>query len=446
MTTSSHKPEYIAAGRRSYMRPIAAGRRSHMPAIVAAGRRSYKVVVLCACLAAPGAFAAWETVPEITLFAESDDNVLLNAAEKQSASRLALEAMITLSNFNERGNVYVRPTLVTDAYSGADAKDFESDDLFFDAGGEYAWRTVDVGFRSRFSEQSILNSEFIGVAPGDPDTGEDFIDPDTGRLEFFSEERRLLDLRGNIDFRISERNEFRLEANRLDVAYSGAQSTFRSDFDNNSVALSIIRRADDRNTISARMIVSEYNADLNDNSTDSVGLEGTFTRPLAPTWTMRLSAGVQRNEFSFLQGLTPVDNADTNSIFSLNFRKRAERTSWNFDLAHRVQPNGNGFLAIRDSLAVSADHAFSERLTGRVGVRYMQTETLGGTRIQDERDYTRAEARLEWALKETLFMFFGYDRIDQEFVNEAEGVSNAFLFGITYRGRSRQEQVPRPRR
>jgi hypothetical protein len=398
--------------------------------------------LLCAPLLVPPsiAFAAWETVPEITLFAESDDNLLLDASNAQSTSRMGLDAMVTLSNFNERGNLYVQPRLVADAYSGSDAKEFESNDLFFNAGGNYAWRTVDVGFRSRFTEQSILSSEFVGVVPADPDAGEDFFDPDTGRLEFLSADRRLLDLRGNIDFRISERNEFRFETQRQDVSYSGPLSSFRTDFDNNSIALSIIRRADDRNTISARMIVSEFNAERNANSTDSVGLEGTFARSLAQTWTLRLSAGVQRNEYSFLQGLVPVENADTNSIFGIAFRKRAERTSWNFDLSHRVQPNGNGYLAVRDSAAVYANHAFSQRLSGRLGVRYVQTETLGGVRTEDERDFIRAEAQFEWALKETIFMFFGYDRISQQFVNESERASNAFILGITYRGRSRQNQ------
>ena len=408
---------------------------------IAAGRRRHGV--LLAWLALPASVhAAWETVPEVTLFAESDDNVLLDPVAEQSASRMALDAALRLSNFNERGNVFIEPRFVTDAYSGDDTDEFESDELFFNAGGDYRWRTVGAGFRSRYSDQSVLNSEFVGVAPGDPDLdpGDDFVDPDTGRVETFSEDRELFDIRGNLDFQISERNELRIEMRRQSVDYSGSQqSSFRSDFDDSSVALALIRQSDDRNTITARMIVSEFNADSTGNATDSFGLEGIFARTLGPTLRLMITAGVQRNEFSFIQqpSLTRVENADTHSTFGVRLRKRAERANWNVDYSQRVQPNGNGYLVVRDNIRAYGDYQFSPRLTFQFGIRYTTTEPVG-TNAQIKRDYTRAELGVEWALKETMILFAGYNGIDQEFGPADQAASNSFLVGLTYRGRSRQ--------
>ena len=392
------------------------------------------------------AHAAWETVPELSLFAETDDNILMDSTAEQSGSRTALDALVRLSNFNERGNIYIEPRVVTDAYTADDTKQFESDDVFFEAGGEHRSQTIDVGFRSSYSERNILNSEFEDLDPGDPDAepGDDFTDPDTGRLLFFSETRELFDMRGNIDFRFSERNRFRLEAARQDVAYSGTQSGVRSDYDNNTVSLAMIRRIDERNTVSARVFTSEFYADDRDNTTDSVGVEGTFSRPLAPTWTLNLSAGVQRSEYDYLGStLVRVENATTNSTFSMGFTKRAERTRWDLRFGQRVQPNGNGFLAVRDEVRGTLTYEFSPRLTGQFGALFSQTETLDDARAQDNRDYSRIGMGVEWAIKETLFFVVGYERINQDFTNDLttqEATSNMLSLGVTYRGRSRQDQ------
>ena len=406
-----------------------------------------KASIIPLLLATPlGAYAAWETVPEVSIFAETEDNVLLEAgADTQSASRTGLDATITTTNFDERGSFYIQPRIITDAYSDADAKNFESDDVFFDTGGQYSWRVVGVGFRSSYSEELILNSEFVSAIPGDPDLdpSDDFTDPDTGRLVLFTEQREIFNIRGNLDFRISERNQLRFEATRQDVAYTGGQLFDRSNFDNNSLSLAILRRVDERNSVSARMTVSEYYSDSADNTTDSVGVEGTFTRPIAQTWDFTLRAGVQRSEYDFLQSSSVrVANAATAPTFGIGFRKRAERTSWNLDFSHRSQPSGNGFLVVREEIRAYAQHEFTQRLAGRVGLLYSQTETLDDVRTSDNRDYARADVGLEWALKQTLFVSVGLQRSSQKFVNESsvESTSNALVAGITYRGRSRQNQ------
>jgi hypothetical protein len=387
--------------------------------------------------------AAWETVPLLSLRAENDDNLLRDATEQQQASRVVLEGSATLSNFNERGEISVTPRFTSDAYSGGDTSQYESTDLFFDARGRREWRVASGGFRSRYSNQIVLNSEFADTVPGD-DIDDDFVDPDTGRLTFFSQDRELFDIQGTLDFRLTEQNVVQFEIDRQDVAYSGVDIfTGRSDFDNTAISAGLRRLVDERNTVSARITVSQFYADRNDNTTDSVAVEGTFTRPLAPTWTLELAAGVQRSEYSFLTlepNIIRVQNAAATPTFSIGFRKREQITQWNIFVAHRAQPNGNGFLVVRDELRANVVRQLSERLTARFGARLSTTKTLDDVRQRDDRDYNRFEASLEWAVRQTVFMVVGYDRIEQEFTAENAGAANSNMFyvGIRYQGRSRQ--------
>ena len=420
-----------------------------MPVIRVAHRSpGFQELLAVLLLATPaGAHAAWEIVPEVSVSAETNDNILLESTNEQTGSRAALDAAVRFSSFGQRGNAYIRPRATTDQYSDPDTQSFESDDFFFEAGADYDWRLVGIGFRSEYSDELVLHSEITDAAPDDPDLDPDdgFPDPDTGRLTSYTERQERLDVRGNVDFRISERNVLRIEGGRQDVAYTGAidPQSGRSDIETNAVRMAILRRVDERNSLSARMTASEYHAERNDNTTDSVRIEGTFTRPLAPTWSMTLTAGVQRSEYDFLNtNQVRISNAATTEVFSLGFRKRSERTSWNVDMGHRVQPNANGFLAVRDEVHLYATRQFGPRLTGEFGVRAYQSATLDDVNTTDDRDFSRLELMFEWALKPALFIHFGAGRYTQQFVNETtiEATANSIFTGITYRGRSRQDQ------
>jgi hypothetical protein len=395
---------------------------------------------------APAVHAAWDFVPNISMSAGTQDNVLLEQTDKQSATSLTADAAFTLANFTQRGTLVVSPRILADSYADNEQKAFETEDKFLDASGRYDWRRVGVGFRSNYSEEIFINSEFAEVIPNDPDLdpGEDFTDtdPDTGRLTFFDNHRKRLRISGNVDLRFSERNQFRFELRRQDVAYSGVQTDSRNDFDETAFAVGLIRRVDERNTVSARVTVSEFVVPANGNTTDTVGIEGSFTRPLAPTWNMSLTAGVQRSEYDFLQGQSRVRNAAASPQISVAFRKRAERTQWNLNLSHSVQAWGNGFLGIRDDIRAYVDHQFSPRLGGRFGIRLSENKTLDDVRVADNRNYDRIEMGLEYAVKPTLFVYVGYDFYQQKFVMESDSnaSTNSLYFGVSYRGRSRRNQ------
>lgn len=390
---------------------------------------------------APATQAAWEYIPEVSLTAETDDNPLMETTDKRSASRTTVEAGVRLSSFGTRGDFYVAPAVSGDFYAGSRNADLETRNKFLTMGGNRQWRTVAAGFQSSLSREGVLRAEFAGIGPTDPDA-EAPIDVETGRIAFFQSERDYLLHRGNIDFRLSDRNTLRFDLQRMDVTFSqppGAQAV-RRDFETNSFGMQLARQVDPRNQVSAQLLVSEFSAPGSDNKTDVVSLEGRFNRPLTQTWNFGLAMGVNRTDFTLgdpLQGARQT--ADTDYSFAMRLRKRSESASWNFDFTRNLSPNGSGFIMVRQELRAYLRQRFSPRLVGNFGVRAASIETAGSITRLDDRDFTRLDVNFEWAMKRTLFLLFGVDSYTQKFAIEDESpTSNTVFFGVTYKGLSRR--------
>jgi len=191
------------------------------------------------------------------------------------------------------------------------------------------------------------------------------------------------------------------------------------------------------------VIFSEFHAPDNENTTNTVTVEGSLERPLTPTWSLYLTAGVNRSDYEFLNGMqVPVQNATTSPELKLGFRKRAARTNWNIDYLNVTHPRANGFLGVHQEVRLYATHEFSQRLSGRFGGRLMKTGSLDNLKPRDDRTYGRVEAQIEYAFKPTVSFLAGYGFISQEFVNESSytATSNSVYVGVVYRGRSRISQ------
>lgn len=390
------------------------------------------------------ATAATDIVPKISMFASTDDNVVLDEEEAQSASSVLADAEVTFAVYDQRSQFVVTPRVVVENYMNDESSVFDTRDYHLSTSGSRAWSRSAAGFRINYADEIIINSELAEAIPDDPDLlpGEDFTDPDpaTGRLTFFDNQRERLEVRGNVDFAVAERNLLRLEVRRQDVAYSGSEDAERSDFDNTAYTLAIIREVNERNTVSARITLSRFQVPSNRNTTDSTLVEGSFSRPIAPTWMAYVTGGVARNQYEFLRAGDLVSNSAASTVLSVGLRKRSQRTRWNFDLSHNTQPWGNGFLAKRDNARIYVNHQFSQRLGGRMGLRFVKTSTLDDVAVEDDRKFTRLDLGFEYALSRTMFLSGGYDFIRQEFINdEDEGEKNTAYFGFTYRGLSRRE-------
>jgi hypothetical protein len=385
-------------------------------------------------------YAAWDFVPELSIYAETDDNLRLlpdEAPDTGNSGRTTLDAQATLSSTGNRGNLFFEPRVRAEAYSSTEDEVFEGRDAFVHLRGARRLQQGNLGFRADFDRQDVRDAELTEATPDDPDVP-DPIDPDTGRLLFVNQDRERLIVAPYADFALSERSSVVLEAQILGITYSEVQFSGRVDFENHLFSAGITRRVDERNDVTARVVVQRYEADYNQNETDTVGVEGNFRRSLSRGgWSFELTTGVSRSDFSYLNSQNQlVDNADTSFTYGVRFRNRTDRNTFNIDALRETNPNAGGYLFLRDEIRVYMRRAMSERLTGGIGLRAYSSETLDDFAQSDKRDYARLELEMEWAIAPRVFLTGGYAFTSQEFadVTAVKASSNSIFLGITYRG------------
>jgi hypothetical protein len=385
--------------------------------------------------------AAWDVVPEVGLTTEVDDNARILALEQRSSSRTALDARLRLRSFGTRGEAFIEPRFVTDAYADARDEELENDDLFLVTRAAYDFRSSRVEFRSDYRRESIIRSEIGDPLTEEPVLGPEIIDTGSGTLGTFTDERERFDLGFNAQFTLSTRTNLRLETERMTVNYVDDETTDLSDFDNTTVAAVLTRLVDERNRVSARFYTSSFNADQRDNQTDAFGVEGVFIRPLTETWNFQLNAGVARTDFRYVDPVVGlVDDAESSFTYGIAFDRRTETIRWTIGAGRSISPNSGGFLSQRDDVRMQVRRQFRPRLAAAVGLRASEVGGAAQAAGIRERDYLAASLEFQWTMRPRWLVTTGLDHVSQEYTqlggNDAS--SNSVYVGVRYQGLSRQ--------
>jgi hypothetical protein len=395
---------------------------------------------LAALLATRGARAAWDLVPAVGLTTEVDDNARLLPTDQPTSTRTALDARLRMRSFGDRGEAYIEPRFVTDAYSASVDKPLESNDVFLLTSAAYQFEHSSIDFQTDYRKESVLRSEIDPALPDNlTDQGPGTVDTGAGTLGTFTDERKRLDVGFNVGFVLSPRTNMRLELSRIDVGYPDQVSVVRSPFDDNQIGVRLIRQVDQRNQVSARAYYDDFHAVRNDNNSNAFGVEGAFARPLSETWSVEFAMGVARTDYTFRPATGGiVDNAANNFTFNTAFRKRSQLTNWTIEVGRAIDPNSNGFLTVRDDLRLRMAHQFTSRLAASFGLRGSQVDTpaesVGGGFT---RDFWRASFQVDWNITPRWLLTTGIDHVTEEFPQAlGNAVSNALLVGVRYQGLS----------
>ncbi len=396
---------------------------------------------LVALLADSGARAAWDTVPTFGVSVEPDDNPRLESdALKKSDVRTLLDAGVSATAYNQRGEIRLQPRVQAQQYGNASNSDLENTDVYFSSRGRYTWLKAEGNFYLDSSRQSILTGELANAEPLDPDAP-GLPSLSTGQLVFLNQNVTRTVLQPTLDVRLGDVTDLVFDTQYSTASYSGPTVITRSNFTNRNLSFGVQRRLSPQNRVLARLYAADYQADVTDNTTRTNGLAGTFSRQLNQTLTLGLDIGVARSDFNFLSGAGRVDSSDTSFTAHVSLRQRAARTTLNFDIGRQVDPNGSGFVVSRDSVLLSLSRTFKPRLIGNTGVRIDRTRAVGNVLTTSaNRDYVRLELGLEWAWTQRLSLNTGYSFTSQKFVDTADQrvASNSIYFGIGYSALSRR--------
>jgi hypothetical protein len=372
------------------------------------------------------------------LSAESDDNARHLPGDQPTSTRAALDARFRASRFSERGEAWVEPRIVADAYADEIDRNLEHDDLFLRTRAARELPRAFFEFESDYRQESVLRSEIDEALDEELPTGPDAIETDSGAIGTFSDvrERFGLTLEGGPD--LSDRTNLSFDTSWIDVAYDSDLLIDRADFESATLGMRLTRSVDDRNNVATRIYAVDYAAPRNDNNSRALGVEASFERPLSGSVRFSVDVGVVRTEFSYLSaGIGRVDGVNNGFTFQFDIEKQARATTFALSAGQSVSPSSTGFLAPRDDLRLSLRHSMSPRLAIGAGLRAAAID-VGENATTPPRDYLRATIELDWLLTERFSLRAGHDRVREDFgASGVEIESSSVFVGIRYRGESR---------
>ena len=405
-----------------------------------ARRLGSRLAVCCASvLHVAVAHADWETIPDITLEAETNDNPTMNSGLGATptgisdASRLLADVALRFRNRQPRGELTLEPRVRRDAYADSDAQSFESTDVFFRSNGLHRGQTVQIGYSADVARERILGLEFLETLPTDA-VGDDPTAITTTEIGA-NERRTRVGVSPYLDIALNSRSALRLDGRIVDIDYANDTSTGRSDFLERAIGGEYQRNLDERRTLGVRIFATGYEAAVNNNVTDTRGIELVYGRDITELWRWSVAAGTQRSDFALSSGGRRVRGTDSTGTFGLTVSKRGERSRMRTELHRRMSPDSLGFVAPRDEIRVAWERALSPRINGGLGLRLIDAEGVP-TVTDSGRRYGRAELDIEWQFGRQWSFVAGYAhataRSDSSTGTDAE--SNSLTVGVRYLG------------
>jgi hypothetical protein len=323
-------------------------------------------------------------------------------------------------------------------YQDEEAQQLESTDVFFRSSGEQRGQTVRVGYLADIARERILGVEFLETLDPIGDDPSGIATTEVGVNEL----RTRIGVSPYVNFALNSRAAFRLDGRIVDVDYRSGATAGRTDFLERELGGEYRRELnDERGSLGLRVFATGYEAALNNNTTDTRGVQLNYSRAVTELWSWTVGGGTERTDFSLSSGGRRIRGTDSNAIFGVGINKRGEVSTMRFDLNRGVSPDSLGFVAPRTEVRVAWQRLLSARVNGRLVFRAIDADGIP-TVPNSGRRYGRAEMDVEWQFNPTWWFVAGYahstSRADSA-VSSAD--SNSLTVGVRYRGRSTQQQA-----
>lgn len=405
-----------------------------------ARRLGWRLALCCVFILHVGrARADWVTIPDIKLQAETNDNPTMNSGIDavptvvDDGNRLLADVVMRFRNEQPRGELTLEPRVRRDAYADDAAKAFESTDVFFRSNGVHRGQTVRIGYAADVARERILGLEFLETLPTDA-VGDDPTAITTTEIGA-NDRRTRVGVSPYIDIALNSRSNLRLDGRLVDIDYAEDSPTGRSDFLERAIGGEYQRSLDQRRMLGVRVFATGYEAAVNNNVTDTRGIELVYARDITELWRWSIAAGTQRSDFALSTGGRRVRGTDTTGTFGLTFSKRGERSRMRTELHRRMAPDSLGFVAPRDEIRVAWDRMLSPRINGGFGLRAIDAQGIP-TDPESGRRYGRAELDIEWQFGRQWSFVAGYAHATARSRSGTgtDEQSNALTIGVRYLG------------
>lgn len=316
---------------------------------------------------------------------EYNENLLLDPEQPEEAQGGNLDLRAQLTRRTEKSELALAPRARFLRYDTE--IDHDSDDAFVDAWYDYRGEQLQTRLSAGWTHDSTLTSEL-------EDTG--LVDARKRHEQFFGS--------GLVSFDFTERDQLGAQVGFQDNSYLDAELTGLVDYEYANAVGWYSRGVTEQSRLGIQVTHGELDVPRTQERSNDESVRLTFDHAFERHLTLALSAGVNQTKAN---GVT-----EDGTVFGLELARIGDYYDWRLSASQEVTPSGNGRLVRRHETTTTLSRRLSARLTLQGALRYVLNEELELTGLEDEREYERADLRLDWRLAErwTVGAGLGYAR------------------------------------
>lgn len=320
-------------------------------------------------LALPVAAAEWSAEPTLRFGAEYNENLLLEPGDTEAAPGASLDLRASLVRRTEKSALGLVPRLRFLRYDTS--VDYDSDDQFLDLTYEVHGERLSTNLSAAFARDSTLTSELES----------------TGFVDARKRHERA-QVNASVSADVSERNQVGVDVHAQDNQYRDAELTGLVDYKYARAYGWFSRGLSERTQLGAQLSNGELEVSETGERSRDRSVHLTLQHSFASHWLLDAFAGVDQS--------TTMQGSSDGTVYGLTLQRRGERNDWRISARQDVAPAGYGELVRRQDAAASWSRRLTQTFQFTANVRYLHNEELQVLGTDRDREYQRADMRIDW--------------------------------------------------
>jgi hypothetical protein len=237
---------------------------------------------------------------------------------------------------------------------------------------------------------------------------------------------------GSGSWTVSERSRLNAAAGYTRANYDHRFATAQNDYSNINGSLGWTYQFSQRIEITPSIIAAEFRPSSGIAGARSTGVQVEMWREQTQQLRAFLRLGAIRSVVD-----SPASPAGeitkTTPVLGAGIDRALQRGQLFLQVTHMIDPNGSGFLLLRDDAYLRFTHNFNQRLSSVVGVRGVWATAVDKTSNYADRRYVTGSAGLEWRFRRNLSLLGQYGGASQHFSGGRESAAaNSFTLTLLY--------------
>lgn len=359
----------------------------------------------------PAMGAQWYAHPTLIMRTEYNDNLHLLPKDHTSVWGAVAQADVVLGVRSEVAGLRLDPSYSLTRYTGEDGLNHNDQSVSVNA--YHQSETQVLNLDASYVRDSTLVSELLN----------------SGRVQV-NRPRRFIDAQPSWAWQWSKRGNLHLTGGYSETSYSEGIAVGLIDYHTIDGTVGTEYALDRRNKLGIVASASRFRAPALYNTSDSLGLQGTWNSHWSERLESTLNAGWQINRNRYTGIGFSLQDTQSGFVVDADLKHRSERNSWSTSASRSVEPSSLGVLTRRDRWSARLNHGFSEYMNSSVDALWLHSQSVQSSVVSDDRTLYQMDLSLNWYFSENYTLSGRYSWIRQKAGYSA--TANAVTISITY--------------